>query len=78
MGRHETAVEFLTDLEERLEVAQVQREVYHAVIGKMGKNPQGENAAHLTRLENELLNITQVIILHTELTNHYAHYIHHS
>ena len=31
-GRHETAIAFLTDLEEKLEVAQVQLELYHALL----------------------------------------------
>ena len=58
-GRHETAVEFLTDLEEKLEVAQVQREICHKLAAKLG-NPQGEDAMRLRHLENKLLNITQV------------------
>jgi nuclear pore complex protein Nup155 len=53
------AVEFLTDLEEKLEVAQVQREVYNSLARKL-KNPQGEDSKRLSRLERELLNISQV------------------
>lgn len=58
-ANQETAVEFLTDLEERLEVAQVQREVYHSLVAKL-KNPQGDDVSRLKRIESELLNITQV------------------
>ena len=31
-GRHETAIAFLTDLEEKLDVAQVQLEVYNTML----------------------------------------------
>ena len=31
-GRHETAIAFLTDLEEKLEVAQVQLEIYNNLL----------------------------------------------
>lgn len=54
--QHENAVEFLTDIDEKLEVAQVQRELLHALHGKF----QGENLESLQHLESELLNITQV------------------
>ncbi|KAF8527887.1 nucleoporin [Hysterangium stoloniferum] len=59
VGRQETAVEFLTDLEEKLEVAQVQREVYHSLFAKL-KNPQGQDSLRLRQLEKELLNISQL------------------
>jgi nuclear pore complex protein Nup155 len=58
-GRQEAAVEFLTDLEEKLEVAQVQREIYQHLITKPG-TPRGEDALRLRYLESTLLNITQV------------------
>lgn len=54
--QYENAVEFLTDIDEKLEVAQVQRELLHALHGKF----QGKNLELLQRLESELLNITQV------------------
>jgi nuclear pore complex protein Nup155 len=31
-GRHETAIAFLTDLEEKLDVAQVQLEIYNTLL----------------------------------------------
>lgn len=61
-GRHETAVEFLTDLEEKLEVAQVQREICHSLTAKLGA-PSGEDTLRLRYLQNTLLNITQVGLL---------------
>ncbi|KAF9568469.1 nucleoporin [Agrocybe pediades] len=38
-GRHETAIAFLTDLEERLDVAQVQLEVYNTLLPHVDDDP---------------------------------------
>lgn len=54
-------MEFLTDLEEKLEVAQVQREVYHSLTAKLGPGTlEEEDVIRLEDLESTLLNITQV------------------
>jgi Non-repetitive/WGA-negative nucleoporin C-terminal len=67
-GRHETAVEFLTDLEEKLEVAQVQREIYHSLAAKLGA-PKGEDALRFRHIQNMLLNITQVWLSPADVTS---------
>lgn len=59
LRQYENTVEFSNNIDEKLEVAQVQRELLHALYGKV-KDRQGEVAASLRRLESELLNITQV------------------
>ena len=38
-GRHETAIAFLTDLEEKLEVAQVQLEIYSTLLPHVNDDP---------------------------------------
>ena len=50
-GRQEAVVEFLTDLEEKLEVAQVQREVCHSLTAKLG-TLKGEVAFYIFISEN--------------------------
>ena len=57
-GRHETAISFLTDLEEKLEVAQVQLELYNTLASR-AKEP-GETGAKVQVLSKTLLNITEV------------------
>ncbi|GJJ09444.1 hypothetical protein Clacol_003667 [Clathrus columnatus] len=59
LRQYENVVEIQTDIDEKLEVAQVQREILHALYAKF-KEPKGEIAASLRRLESELLNITQL------------------
>lgn len=39
-GRHETAIAFLTDLEEKLEVAQVQLEIYSTLLPHVNDAPE--------------------------------------
>ncbi|CAL1695590.1 unnamed protein product [Somion occarium] len=63
-GRHETALAFLTELEEKLEVAQVQLELYHAVQHK-AKEP-GEVGAKIKVLSKGLLNVTEMYQLYAE------------
>jgi nuclear pore complex protein Nup155 len=57
-GRHETAIAFLTDLEEKLEVAQVQLEVYQYLL------PHASDAAEVAErvklLSDRLLTMTEV------------------
>lgn len=57
-GRHETAIAFLTDLEEKLDVAQVQLEVYNAVASHL--NDPGEVGEKVKILSKTLLSITDV------------------
>ncbi len=57
-GRHETAIAFLTDLEEKLEVAQVQLEIYNAVLPH--SRDSGEAGAKVQLLSKTLFNITEV------------------
>ena len=51
-GRHETAIAFLTDLEEKLEVAQVQLEMYNTLASRI--NEAGEVGAKIQLLSNNL------------------------
>lgn len=55
---HEAALTFLTDLEEKLEVAQVQLELYHALIPRMSDSE--DTAAKIKLLTKALYNISQV------------------
>ncbi|KAL0951292.1 hypothetical protein HGRIS_008003 [Hohenbuehelia grisea] len=48
-GRHETAIAFLTDLEEKLEVAQVQLEMYNAVLPYANDEAAGERVKLLSQ-----------------------------
>jgi len=62
LGRHEAAVEFLSDLEEKLEVAQVQVEVYHELYSRLSSGSFTDRQA-LERLNRTLLNISEVCFL---------------
>jgi len=57
-GRHETAIAFLTDLEEKLEVAQVQLEIYNTLL------PHLDDAAEvndkISALSKRLFTMTEV------------------
>jgi nuclear pore complex protein Nup155 len=57
-GRHETAISFLTDLEEKLDVAQVQLEVYHALLPHL--NDPGEAGQKIKYLNKTLLTMSEV------------------
>lgn len=57
-GRHETAIAFLTDLEERLEVAQVQLELYTTLLPHVGDSPEVEKKTQA--LSSRLFTITPV------------------
>lgn len=57
-GRHEDAISFLTELEEELEVAQVQLELYHTLAPRIDE--AGEVAENIKFLTTRLFNITEV------------------
>ena len=57
-GRHEDAISFLTELEEELEVAQVQLELYHTLVPRV--NEAGEVGEKIRFLATRLFNITEV------------------
>jgi hypothetical protein len=59
-GRHETAIAFLTDLEEKLEVAQVQLEVYNTLVPHL--NDPGEVGEKVKILSKTLLTMSEVSI----------------
>lgn len=58
IGQHETAIAFLTDLEEKLEVAQVQLEMFSTLL-PMANDP-GEDGVKVQMLGKRLFNITEV------------------
>lgn len=57
-GRHEDAISFLTELEEELEVAQVQLELYHTLAARIGE--AGEVAEKIKFLTTKLFTVTEV------------------
>lgn len=61
-GRHEDAIAFLTDLEEKLEVAQVQLEIFHTLSPRLGE--PGEVGEKIHFLTTRLCNITEVGDIH--------------
>ncbi|KAH7913029.1 nucleoporin [Hygrophoropsis aurantiaca] len=63
-GRHETAIAFLTDLEEKLDVAQVQLEIYHALLPHI--NDQGETGDKIKLLDKRLMNMSELYQLYAE------------
>lgn len=58
MGRHETAIAFLTDLEEKLEVAQVQLEIYNFLLPHISDAP--EVGERIQLLSKQLFTMTDV------------------
>jgi nuclear pore complex protein Nup155 len=60
-GRHETAIAFLTDLEEKLDVAQVQLEVYDVLVPHL--NDPGEVGEKVKILSKTLLTMSEVCII---------------
>ncbi|KAI0824272.1 nucleoporin [Trametes gibbosa] len=56
-GRHETAIAFLTDLEEKLEVAQVQLELFNALLPRQHEPDMIES---FKTLSSRLYNITEL------------------
>ncbi|KAF8846309.1 nucleoporin [Paxillus ammoniavirescens] len=63
-GRHETAIAFLTDLEEKLDVAQVQFEVYHALLPLA--SDLGEEGRRIRQLNKGLFNMSELYQLYAE------------
>ncbi|KAF9270147.1 nucleoporin [Marasmius fiardii PR-910] len=57
-GRIESAIAFLTDLEEKLEVAQVQLEAYHALIPHVNDSP--EVGERIQRLSKKLFTMSEL------------------
>ena len=57
-AKHETAIAFLTDLEEKLEVAQVQLEIYNSLLPHINDSPEVEERIRL--LNTKLLDISEV------------------
>ncbi|KAJ8580471.1 nucleoporin-domain-containing protein, partial [Rhizopogon salebrosus TDB-379] len=63
-GKHETAISFLTDLEEKLDVAQVQLEVYHALLPHL--NDPGEAGQKIRHLNKTLLTMSELYQVYAE------------
>ena len=59
-GQYESAISFLTDLEEKLDVAQVQLELYNLLFPRI--NEPGEWGAKIKLLSKGLYNVTQVCL----------------
>jgi len=57
-GRHETAIAFLSDLEEKLDVAQVQLEIYNTLLPHVNDAP--EVGDRIRMLSKQLLTMTDV------------------
>jgi nuclear pore complex protein Nup155 len=57
-GRHETAIAFLTDLEEKLDVAQVQLEIYNTLLPHVNDAP--EVGERIKSLSTQLFTMTDV------------------
>ncbi|TBU35136.1 nucleoporin [Dichomitus squalens] len=62
-GRHETAIAFLTELEEKLEVAQVQLELYNTLLPRQN---DPELAERFKALSYRLYNITELYQLYAD------------
>ncbi|KAG6851190.1 hypothetical protein H0H93_015200 [Arthromyces matolae] len=62
MGRHETAIAFLTDLEEKVDVAQVQLEVYNILYPHIGDAP--EVGERIKMLSKQLFTMTDLYTLY--------------
>jgi len=63
-GRHETAIAFLTDLEEKLDVAQVQLEIYHALQGMATQG--GEVGEKIGLLAKRLFTMSELYQLYAD------------
>lgn len=57
-GRHETAIAFLTDLEDKLDVAQVQLEIYNTLLPHI--NDPGEDGEKIRNLGRCLSTMSEV------------------
>jgi nuclear pore complex protein Nup155 len=63
-SRHETAIAFLTDLEDKLDVARVQLEIYHALLAT-GQD-QGPGAELVQELTKRLFTMSELYIEYAE------------
>jgi nuclear pore complex protein Nup155 len=60
-GKHESAIAFLTDLEEKLEVSQVQLEIFHTLSPRLQSQPSDSDLREKVELlERGLFSITEV------------------
>ncbi|KAI6047699.1 nucleoporin [Pisolithus marmoratus] len=57
-GRHETAIAFLADLEEKLDVAQVQLEIYNTLLPHI--NDPGEDGKKIRHLGKHLMTMSEL------------------
>lgn len=63
-GKHESAISFLSDLEEKLEVSQVQLEIFHTLSPRLQSQPSDPDFKEKVELlERGLFNITEVRLL---------------
>ncbi|KAI9512809.1 nucleoporin [Russula earlei] len=66
-GKHESAIAFLTDLEEKLEVSQVQLEIFHALSPRLQSQPSDPDLKEkLELLERGLFSITELYQVYAE------------
>lgn len=62
-GKHESAIAFLTDLEEKLEVSQVQLEIFHTLSPRLQSQPSDpELRENVELLERGLFSVTEVCV----------------
>jgi len=60
-GKHESAIAFLTDLEEKLDVSQVQLEIFHTLSPRLQSQPADSDLREKVELlERGLFSITEV------------------
>lgn len=60
-GHHESAIAFLTDLEEKLEVAQVQLQIWNTLEGHINDGPEVQ--ARISLLTTQLFTMSEVSLL---------------
>lgn len=62
-GKHESAIAFLTDLEEKLDVSQVQLEIFHTLSPRLQSQPTDSDLREKVELlERGLFSITEVCV----------------
>jgi nuclear pore complex protein Nup155 len=63
-GKHESAISFLTDLEEKLDVSQVQLEIFFTLSPRLQSQPTDPDLREKVELlERGLFNITEVPVV---------------
>jgi len=66
-GKHESAIAFLTNLEEKLEVSQVQLEIFHTLSPRLRSQPSDSDLREKVELlERGLFNITELYQVYAE------------